>query len=148
MKNLIQLLLILFLITFTIALPVYSQEQIDTSDDWEIRLIPYLWMNSMKSPRLKASTYCCLGRATSVTASGPPGISIIPRSRKRNRMSLLYPSANGQWMMSWLVCLWEAKKWKEALRKRSVGAHHMVICQAQRMDQGLALHLACYHWLA
>lgn len=46
-KNLRQLLFITFLLTVSIAWPVYGREPMSPSDDWEIRLRPYFWMPSL-----------------------------------------------------------------------------------------------------
>ncbi len=49
MKNSIQSILIVFLIAVPVACPVYGQEPMGKSNEWEIRLIPYFWMPSMKA---------------------------------------------------------------------------------------------------
>ena len=38
------LIVIVFFLVVSMTWPVYGQEQIGSSDDWEIRLIPYFWM--------------------------------------------------------------------------------------------------------
>jgi len=40
---------ITFLLTVCIALPVYGEDATNSSGDWEIRLMPYFWMPSMKA---------------------------------------------------------------------------------------------------
>jgi opacity protein-like surface antigen len=42
-------LLVLFAVTF--ASPVYAQSQTSPSDDWEIRLMPYVWMASIDADK-------------------------------------------------------------------------------------------------
>ncbi|MCP4262201.1 MAG: autotransporter outer membrane beta-barrel domain-containing protein [Planctomycetes bacterium] len=40
-------LFIMFCTVFAMTWPVYGQEQISSSDDWEIRLMPYFWAPSL-----------------------------------------------------------------------------------------------------
>lgn len=40
-------IVIVVLLTVSVALPVYGQEPASPSDDWEIRLMPYFWMPSL-----------------------------------------------------------------------------------------------------
>lgn len=41
------MILVVFLFTVSLACPVYGQEQTSSSDDLEIRLMPYFWMPSL-----------------------------------------------------------------------------------------------------
>jgi hypothetical protein len=37
------------LLAVSVALPVYGQDPTSHPDDWEIRLMPYFWINSMEA---------------------------------------------------------------------------------------------------
>jgi hypothetical protein len=49
MKELLSRSTVVFLLLVVISLPIYAQDQSQSTDDWEIRLIPYFWMPSMKA---------------------------------------------------------------------------------------------------
>lgn len=47
MKKVLRCSTVVFLLLAVISLPVYAQDQSKSTDDWEIRLMPYFWMPSM-----------------------------------------------------------------------------------------------------
>jgi opacity protein-like surface antigen len=49
MKNFLNQLIVVFLFVMVISMPSFAQNQSRESDGWDIRLMPYFWMSSMKA---------------------------------------------------------------------------------------------------
>jgi opacity protein-like surface antigen len=49
MKEALRWSTVIFLLVAVASLPVYAQDQSKSTDNWEIRLMPYFWMPSMKA---------------------------------------------------------------------------------------------------
>jgi len=48
-KEVLRPLIVVFLLVMAVSIPAYAENQIKATDGWEIRLMPYLWMLSMKA---------------------------------------------------------------------------------------------------